>query len=432
MKKISMIITAFAVVIGLSAFVAPAANATPPSCSGVNTQQGNGTCSDIVPSQSASSASSSVSDSSVSVNGVDIHSKVTVAAFIQAKGATKAQMHGKKYRLKHATCLKTSWRVDRGYGWHTKCYPKGYTFVWGKDGYWHDPKCWNSVLGLPKGKKHFPKGYIQIKGKIKIVKKFAFKVTSKATASDHATAKAEAWANSYDTAGNQVCHSEASANGSASFSASATASATGSVLSKVRASARGKASQALKVKLAGKSLVDIHVDTIAKASGKATATASAKASCSVSTPPPPATCPPGTTWNDTNHNGKVDEGECEAPSTPPEIVTWTQLQSEDAIHQGGTSPNFRVTVGLPNGDAGTLTLNTKYGHFALTDDVRAPAVSSFSVKDGDTITLVYIAPNDTTSSDLTEEVKATLVDSTTGLKAQDSQTFTVHPKPVRP
>ena len=52
---------------------------------------------------------------------------------------------------------------------------------------------------------------------------------------------------------------------------------------------------------------------------------------------PPVTCPQGTTWNDANQNGTVDEGECE--STPPPVIcpegyTWDDLNGNGTVDEG--------------------------------------------------------------------------------------------------
>jgi hypothetical protein len=55
------------------------------------------------------------------------------------------------------------------------------------------------------------------------------------------------------------------------------------------------------------------------------------------TPPVVTTCPEGTTWNDANDNGTVDEGECEStppPVTCPEGFVWDDLNSNGSVDVG--------------------------------------------------------------------------------------------------
>lgn len=319
---------------GLMAVSATTAQATTTSggqstCDQVDTRSGSGTCAEVVPSQSQSEAHASTDVTNTTVNGVDIH-KAKVVAFVQAKGATKAQMQGKKLRLKKAKRLWTSYINTSGQEvWHWKHYRKHYKFVKGSDGYFHDPNCWNKVAI-----KHKKPG-VKIHGKIKIVKKFKFEVSAIATVSDHVKAHAIAWANATG------CHAEAEANATASFNAEASASVRGRVLVTVLAQAKAAAQNNLSVKLKGKTLVDIHADVIASATGKATADAKAQAKCEATTPPPSYKAP----------SVSASAEACVKPGEKTGVVNATGINPNSVAAPGS------FVLGNQNKDAGTVPAN---------------------------------------------------------------------------
>ncbi len=226
-----------------------------------------------------SSASAGAASTSISITNADKATAkgVTNVYFVQSKGATKAQKRGTHYTLKHATTLKTSWRVDRGFGWHAKTYPKGYTFIKGKDGYWHDPKCWNSVVGIPKGKTKV--GHM-IRTKIIVHQYWTAKATAKATASGSGVASASCTVNGASAFAKATYELMASATASATVKGSSWASASAAARSAAQRKLSSLKSQA-------------QATAMATASVKASASAVAGANCfSSSTPgtPVPPTC----------------------------------------------------------------------------------------------------------------------------------------------
>lgn len=391
MKRYIAIIAAMPFALGVSMISASPANATSDtSCVGVNVNAGTDTCSDVVQSQSDSEAHASTSASVTSVNGVDIHSSVQVVSYIQEKGATKAQMHGKKFRLKHSERKWTSYFDTNGHEvWHWKWYPKGYLFVKGRDGYWHDPHCWNKVVGIPNGKKHIGR---KVYGKIKIVQKFVFSASSVSSVSDSVTAKAMAWANT------DTCHAEASATGSANFAASASASFSGYVKVDVLATVRAQSQHNLSVKLKGASLVDIHGTTVTSARGNATADASAHAACS-------------------------------GPNVGPPSIQTVETVNDVLLNNTRT---IRVTGIVPAGRFATLNANACNGGSIVADNNQVVS-GTFDV------TVTYQAPSEVpganTSSDCAvpagkERVNFTLTDTANATLKDTSDTVFVIKQPV--
>lgn len=311
------------------------------TCDKVDKSNGTGNCSEIVPSASQSEAHASTELTDVSVNGVDIN-KTTVVARVQAKGATKAQKKGEHLRLKKSKTLWTSYiNTSSQEVWHRKFYKKNYLFIKGVDGYFHDPHCWNKVA--VKGKKPG----VKITGKVKIVKRFKFQVSATATVSDHVTARAVAWANATG------CHAEASAKAEASFNASASASVKGRVLIQVKAQAKATSEGDLSVKLGAKSLVDIHSDVAAQATGKATADAVAKAKCEATPPPPPVT--PAPLFIETSKVNDVLVNNTRTISVTGTVAPGHMATLIASAKNGGT-----VTVGKTQSVQGNFTVSVTY------------------------------------------------------------------------
>lgn len=355
---------------------------------------------------------------------VDTSVASNVVYYVQANGMTKAQKAAGKKKATHAKpatvvihSTQTLWtsycRLPNGVGvdanqclhvsgatevWHWKTYAAGHKFFLAKDGYYHDGPCFNKVIVHVPHAKKLPKKAHKITGSITVKKRSSYVAT--ATAKVTLTVKATAQASCGDSANG----ASATAYGYGYAYAYAKATVSGSSKASVEASAKSAANKLVeKVKFADKDVANANTT----AGGSASASASVKVTCS-STPTQPQ-------------------------PKAPEIISWTQIQAENGMEEGGYSANFKVTVSVPNGDDATLRLSTVYGHFAMTTDPNAPAVSTFTVHDGDTITVVYFAPDDTTTSNLTETLKANLTDNVTGLKAPElSQSFTVKPKAVHP
>lgn len=269
MKRISVtLLSVIALVMALFGVAAPAAFAAEGDSGSEITE-------------SSATSSSKTAAKAHSVNGVSIASDVTVLAYIQAKGATKKQMQAKKIHLPKAMTLTTSYRNTAGQEvWHKKSYPKGKLLVWGKDGWWHDPECWNKVeYRTPKP---VPEDRI-VKGKVKIVKKFVFKATSVSAVDGNAKATAKAWCR---TGGS---YSEAFGHGEATFAARAYASGRGRTWA--RAKANAVSSSAEKLSLEGHTETNVKIKVETDARGKATSDAYAEARCSYTPPeeeqPPP-------------------------------------------------------------------------------------------------------------------------------------------------
>lgn len=76
---------------------------------------------------------------------------------------------------------------------------------------------------------------------------------------------------------------------------------------------------------------------------------------------PPATCPSGTTWNDSNGNGAVDQGECEQPTPQPVLTEITTVNdvvvnnSRTLDVSGSVAPNHGGTLTCTANNGGTIT-----------------------------------------------------------------------------
>jgi hypothetical protein len=280
MKRIIGTLLASVLMAAGLASIPSAANATtsdPPSCDGVNVEQGTGLCADV--DEASSYSKSGGSSSVVAVNGVSIHSSVTVLTRIQAKGATPKQMQGKKLRLTKATCRPTSYNAyyqgnSLGERWKTKCYPKGKVFVKGKDGWFHDPVCWNKV----KIKTKKPIGR-KVYGKVKMAVQVEWQTSASAVTDMKSVSIAKAWC----TGTNSYAYGEGRA--SAYAYAAGYGSARGSVKSIALALAQHNANSDLAVKLKAMGYVDVKAEVRASAFAQALTEASAKAVCK-DTPPP--------------------------------------------------------------------------------------------------------------------------------------------------
>jgi hypothetical protein len=337
MKKALLgVVMAIAMTFSGFAFATPAAHASEPSSG-----------SEIV--NSFSSASSTTHTAASAVNGVSISSSVKVVSYIQAHGATKAQMHGKKIRLKKAMTLWTSYfNVAGQQVWHWKTYPKGKVFVKSSDGWFHDPVCWNKVK--IKTKKVVPQRF-KLRGKIKVVKSFTFTATATSTVTGDASAKAHAWCKTSTSA------AEAFGTGTGHYFASATA--TGSGRTWAIAKARASSSAAGKLWLKAKSKTNVQLTVKTQAEGTATADATAKAVCS-EIPPPPVTptysCDTLHVTQGDNRSVTVDKFE-----TSQNLATFTKV---DITWGDGASTTSTSPVGLTHsyGADGTYTIKAT-AHF---------------------------------------------------------------------
>lgn len=360
---------------------APAsATESTPSCTGVDLFVGSGDCADLLPTSWAY-AKDTTEVESEAVNGVDIRSSVTVLAYIQASGATASQARGRKITLGRNRCLRTSYKNTAGKEvWHTKCYARGKRFIKGRDGFWHDPVCWNKVVGLPRGKR-LPSGAKLVTGSVKIVQSFVFSATARAKVQDYSEASAKAWANTYDEQGRIVCHSEGYGKGTASFYAEAEATVEGTVQATVRETARVRARGNLTVKLQGKTTVEVHADTMAKAKGSATTEAWASAYCAPYTPPPPAEKPP----------------------------VFVQFREFNDLEVNWTDDHC-VTVDTPAGHSATVYWDATYGSFATS---QKPA------QDGVQVCSTYKAPSEVPAGG-TDTITVRVVDNVTDLSVTKS------------
>jgi len=299
---------AFAMLVSMLGLAAPA-SAAPTSGS------------EIITSQSTSSVTTS--EKTEAVNGISISSNVTVLAYIQANGASKTQMRGKKYVLPRAMTILTSYYDVAGREvWHMKSYPKGKVFVLGKDGWYHDPNCWNKA----KINKKKPRGPI-IRGKVKIVKKFVFTASSTALAQGDAAAKARAWCVGLGS------EAEGIGSGNASFRTEATATGTGRTKAEAEAAAKMAAEGKLNLQIGSKFALEMSLKTTAE--GNASADATAKAVCS-DVPPPPV---------------------------PDDAPLFAQFREFNDLEVNWTSDHC-VTVDFPKGHSGTVFWTAEFGSFA--------------------------------------------------------------------
>lgn len=259
--------------------------------------------------ESTSNATALTSSSNTSVNGVSVRSKTKVVSYVQANGATKAQMKPKKIRLSKRMALWTSYRNTAGHEvWHLKTYPRGKLLVWGKDGWYHDPLCYNKVKY--KTKKSVPSSR-KLYGAIKVVKSFTFTVTSTSKANGHASAKAHAWC--------KTDYSEAEATGSGSSSYATSTSATGTGSSWMQATNRARSSSANKLWQKITSLTELKMTLKTQAEGKATAAASAKVTCTTPPPPPSYDAP----------SVSANASACVKPGESTGVVTVNTVNNND-------------------------------------------------------------------------------------------------------
>ena len=266
LKKLSLLFVALFVVAGL--LIRPAfADDTVKSDSGVKTVK-------------SSSEGYVVDAAKVTAKAsIDVKANAKTLAYIKAGGMAKADHANpkkpKSIKLAKAGSYYTSYKNHAGKTvWHKKAYKKGKVFHLGKDGWYHDPDCYNKVV--IKGKK-LPKKAIVIKGKVKIVKSFTYKAEAEAKATITAKAGAKAWCKTDQSS------AEASASALATGSAKAKASAKG----KTKASAEAAAKKAAKnLALSAKFQSSLKAKLEVEASANAKASASAKASCTIVVPKP--------------------------------------------------------------------------------------------------------------------------------------------------
>jgi hypothetical protein len=248
-------------------------------------------------------------------------------------------------------------------------------FVKDRSGYWHDPECWNKVVGLPKGKNVTPG--TQVTGKVIIVRTVEWSVTATATENGAAVATA---AVACEANGSSA---SATSSSRSEYSAAASATASGSTREEATQNARNAAAaKALQMNL--KSTVEGMAKV--KAEGQAVAAAAAEAHCT-GQPPASYVCPPGTTWNDDNGNGTVEPAECKHPGT---IDMMEDVN--DVVY--GNSRTIRVTGTIPDGQAATLKSYAGIGTIAPSDQVKQVS-GSFD------ILIRYTAPTEGTSDTVT-------------------------------
>jgi hypothetical protein len=349
---IAMLFTMFGGLAGLSLLTASPSSANestiasvsdadseqePPSCDGMNVDEGTGECADVVESESHSRSSSK--SRAVSVNGVSVTSRVTVLARIRANGTPPAQQNN-CFRTNRPMSLYTSYNAEGTTGWWWKPYPSGYRFC-RVNGVVRDPKCHNQVkIGVPKSKP--PKN--TIRGEVKFVKRLRWHVKAVAKADEKVTSEAKAWCTT------QSAYAYGEGRGSASAYAVGRASARGSILVKLRARVRAMAQGDLSAQLGGKSVIKVKAEVRATAFTSATSEAHAKAVCKDTPPPPPP--PPS--------------------DTPPQIsCTW----QPHVFEKGGNVYGWCETID-PDGDVMSLNVEvdaaTPYAHISgvVPSDVR--------------------------------------------------------------
>jgi len=119
-------------------------------------------------------------------------------------------------------------------------------------------------------------------------------------------------------------------------------------------------------------------------------------------------------------NFTVAVQQCSTPQqTPPTVVNMTQLNDVDA---GATSPNFCATVNVPGSDQGTLTFSAQYGTFQIT---------TFAVNGQVQKCTTYVAPTEVPSGGR-DSVTVFVRDNSTGLSAQQSESFPINTPPAPP
>ncbi len=383
MKKYSIIAALVALVFGLLGFVASATSATAatadpatlPSCVGINTDIGKGDCIDQVMAKSSSSAS--VEAKVESINGVSIHSKVTVLANIKANGTPQNQQTD-CYTLPRAMSLWTSYNAEGTTGWHWKSYPKGYKFCM-INGKVRDPKCHNQVkIGVPKSNP--PKN--AIKGKVKFVKRLKFQMSSVSSVSEEVSAKAKSWCNTANT------HAYGEGNGHAVFSATGRATLRGSVKVELEAAVNAASQGDLLANLAAQGIVDIKAKAKSAAFGQAHVEASSKAVCqeTVQPTPTPTTTPTPTPPPCTQ--------QCEPamPAPRAEGPTVNDVLVNNERNMTFTGKLAKGTTGKASASAGTGTIVSS-SMVNLTTDADGYFTVTFRYRAGDepgrdTVTLV--------------------------------------------
>lgn len=273
-RYIISIIAAFAVMMGITTFTATAANAsdttTPPTSGSTITSE---------------SSSSSTDEARVtSAGSIDATANAKTLAYIKASGMAKSDhkySKPKSITLGKSASYYTSYKNYAGKEvWHWKKYSKGKKFYLGRDGWYHDPNCYNKIA--IKGKKK-PKSAIVVSGSVKIVKSFTYVAKASATVTATAKATAKAWCR------NEWTSAEATAEAYSSASAEASASASGYTKVSAEASAKGSA-KSLALSASFQSSIKLRV--LADAQAKATADASAKVTCASGPTTPPATPKP--------------------------------------------------------------------------------------------------------------------------------------------
>lgn len=350
----------------------------PPSCEGMDVEEGTGECADVVESESHSRSSSQ--SRAVSVNGVSIHSRVTVLARIRANGTPPSQQNN-CFHTNRAMSLWTSYNAAGTTGWHWKFYPKGYRFC-RINGAVRDPKCHNQVkIGVPKSKP--PKN--AIRGEVKFVKRLRWHVKAVAKADEKVTSHAKAWCNT------QSAYAYGEGRGSATAYAVGRGSARGSVLVKVLVKARMQAAGDLSLQLGGKSVIKVKAEVRATAFAKATSEAHAKAVC---TDKPPTV---------------------EAP-------VFVQFREVNDLEVNWTADHC-VTVDTPDGHTATVYWEANFGSFAIPQKIA---------QDGVQICSVYKAPSEVPAGG-TDRITVRAVDNVTGKSVtRTTDPFVIHPTAPHP
>lgn len=362
------------------------------SCENIDVNSGKGDCADTVSAESSSGSSTKAKV--VSVNGVSIHSKITVLARIRAHGTPKSQQTNCR-RIDHAMTLWTSYDASGTTGWHRKSYPKGYRFC-EINGKIRDPECDNQVkIGVPKS--HPPKNAIT--GKVKFVKRIVYRAVSVSRVHEKVVARSKSWCNTANT------HAYGEGRGSAEVWAKGRAVLKGRVLVKLFASVNAASQGNLEANLEAQGIVDVKGQTKSSAFGKAVAESSSKAVCSE------------TEQYDecSNIPGNQPEGyECYPPSQPPTIVDLTRPND---TNPGWTTPACAV-ADFPKEHSGTLYFAFESGTVQGTNPVQVNDLQQGCV--------TLVSP--------TEEgwytYKVTATDSVTGLSVtKESQPYHVYATP---
>lgn len=362
------------------------------SCEGIDVNTGNGDCADTVTAESSSTSSTEAKV--VSINGVSIHSEITVLANIRANGTPKAQQTN-CFRTKKAMSLYTSYNAAGTTGWHWKFYPAGYRFC-KINGKVRDPECHNQVkIGVPKSNP--PKNTIT--GKVKFVKRIVFKAVSVSKIHEKVVARSKSWCNTANT------HAYGEGRGAAEIWAKGRAVLKGRVLVKLFASVNAASQGDLAANLEAQGVIDVKGQTKSSAYGKAVAESSSKAVCTETEQPPTYDeCP--------NIPGDQPEGyECYPPTTnnPPsgEIVQWPQHMYVTVSDSNPSVYHAKVVGGDPE-DGGNVTLNYQVtGAASIFVDANHPTICD--VEGGQKVCTFWIKSGSTTGN---ATLKLTVKDST--------------------